>query len=161
MNMLVVSKIPNEPDGRTVTIGENTYDFAPNTRGHNVCEVEDKSHLSRFLAIDEGAAYELYDPDATKKAAATPKAAPARQKKGDPFSTQKDEILDDSAHVPSDAELMRDRDDSQDAKIELKGDAEKFGKMTRKQLEAAFKKRFGRKPSTQTENAAIIARLTA
>lgn len=159
--MIVQSLIPNEPDGRTIELGDVIYDFAPNAKKHNVCEVADKAHLSRLLSIDEGAAYVLYDPEAPKKPKA-PLAPAKRATRGDPFAKPKEELVGDNEPAPSDAQLARARDDADDAKIPVpKGEAAKFATMTRKQLDEAFKKRFGRLPDPKTENTRIIARLTS
>lgn len=49
-------------DGTQVKLDETDYDFQPNAANAHVCEVTDKEHIARLLAIPE--AYELYDPTA-------------------------------------------------------------------------------------------------
>lgn len=121
--MLIRRNCPNEPDGKTVELGGTKYHFKPDADGENVAEVVQKAHISRLLAIDEGEAYEIKDPSGPLKNDAPPvkpKAATAATKgKGpdDPFAKPVDEIVDDNAPVPTEAELARARDDSDDAKM--------------------------------------------
>lgn len=129
--MLIRRKCPNEPTGKTVELGDEKYHFKPDEDGDNVCEVTQKAHVSRLLAIDEGEGYEIKDP--TLKADAPPvkpKAAKAKSKgSGDPFAKAVDDIVDDTAPVPTEEELSRARDDSKDAQMKPdKRPAPKAGK---------------------------------
>jgi hypothetical protein len=64
--------VPNEPEGKVVTLGSTHYHFKPDGNGNNVADVEDKAHVSALTAIDEGRAYENLD---------APAPAPVKAKK--------------------------------------------------------------------------------
>lgn len=62
--MLIVSKIERQ-GGSRITVSGKTYDFEPNEKtGLHMCEVADKDHAARLLAISEG--FEAFDPDDVK-----------------------------------------------------------------------------------------------
>jgi hypothetical protein len=145
--VLVRSKSPNEPKGRSITMKDGTkYDFRPNSEGVNVCEVADKDHINHLCGnISEG-----YCPADPKLAA---ELEAARNKKtevveADPLAgTEK--VVDTTAEpVPEDpkpGEVARSGKD--------------YNGLTRKELEAEYEKSFGQKPHPQMKDATILKRL--
>lgn len=142
--MLIRSKIQNEPKGRRVDIGGVDYHFAPNARGDNVCDVTDKAHIQRFLSIVDG--YEIYDPDAQPSQPVAQPEAPVQA--GDPFAAPVTELTDDEP-VPTEEEMNASERKGAD-----------YNGMTRRQLEAAYEKKFGKRPHPAAKDDTILAKLT-
>lgn len=51
--MLIESKIRRK-NGTHVTMGEESYHFAPDATGRHVADVKDPDHIARLLSITEG-----------------------------------------------------------------------------------------------------------
>lgn len=67
--MLIESIIKRDPPTK-VRLGSSVYQFAVNSEGAHVCDVNDQTHLARLLSIPEG--YRLYMPGIPRQEA--PKA---------------------------------------------------------------------------------------
>ena len=129
----IVSIIPNEPKGRDVDLDGTIYQFRPETaHGPNVCEVTNPVHVAKLLAITEG-----YAPAGGVKKAVAP--VPADE---DPFAKTKD--------------VMEPDDEPQAPK---KTDQSQKNGLTRKQLEAAYKTKFDKKPPANMRDDTIAAKL--
>lgn len=127
--MKIISITKNEPEGRTVNLGGKDYFFAPTASGLNVCEVVDPAHIERFLSIPEG--YWSGEAVAPNKPAI---------------------VKDPPAPEPiegTDAPTM----------AAAKPAAGDFNGLTRKQLEAAYTKKFGRKPNPRAKDETLLASL--
>lgn len=111
--MKIRSINPNEPDGRKVDIDGVKYHFRPGADG-NVCEVGEKAHVKRFLAIPEG--YEVADESLTDKVTPTARVLPKRTGSDDPFAAPKTEMVD-KEHVPTDEELNNAQGDEGDKDV--------------------------------------------
>jgi hypothetical protein len=156
--MLIKLICPGELYVKTIELGERQYAFLPDKDGDNVCEVTEKAHLSRLLGIDDGESYSIKDP-ALATTAATVKPKKVEPKSADdPFANPKDEMVDNDP-VPTDEELARSRDDSEDDKLPEVKKGNEFNGLTRKQLEAAYKKKFGKAPPKSAKDATLVARL--
>lgn len=122
--------------GTQVTLGLTTYHFAPNDDGAHIAKVSDDEHAARFLEIPE--AYEVY----------TAKPPPVR-------------VLPDKQPVatvdipPKGAlgETMPPGTASGEAAGTTKP-------LTRKQLEKAYKAKFGKVPNARSKDETILAALT-
>lgn len=103
--MLIHCKIATKP--RAVDLGDKTYLFAANDEGAFVCEVTNRAHASKLLAISE--AYILYgaDEDEVEPEAEQPKQAAANA----PAEETTDED-DDEAEI--ERILSEDDDDFED-----------------------------------------------
>lgn len=49
-----IQSLIKRKNGSKILIGETTYDFQPDADGNHVCEVTDKAHIERLLAVTEG-----------------------------------------------------------------------------------------------------------
>lgn len=74
----IVRKVPNEPEGKTISLGETVYGFKPDANGENVCEVADKAHVAHLLALDDGRAYALHSSEVPAPKPPKPKAKKKR-----------------------------------------------------------------------------------
>jgi hypothetical protein len=136
--MKIRSISAREPEGRTVDIDSIEYHFLPDADGANVCDVQEKAHVARFLAIPEG--YEIHD--ASLKNTVTP--AP----KVDVASTSSDPL----AGTPV-VEEVSDSDVEQSDKAPTGPD---YNGMTRKQLEKAYAHKFGKPPNPRAKDETLL-----
>jgi hypothetical protein len=165
------SRIPNEPKGRTITLGNKSYPFKPNERGHNVCEVKDKAHAAHLLALDAGAAYERYDPenavdqkivtDAPRPAdTGTEPLRAASQGLDDPLATGTEKVdeVPDSENSVDDAEQTA-RLNAAARSNEQEGELERLTALPRKKLRAEYEAAYGKAAPKNWGDGAVIKKL--
>jgi hypothetical protein len=142
--VLLRSKIPNEPKGRTVKMADGTdYHFRPNAEGFNECHVTDEGHINRLLEIAEG--YEPADPELRAKLA--PKAVQVAAA-ADPLKGT-DKVVDTTKEpVPADTPPGQVARSGRD-----------YNGLTRNELEAEYEKTFGAKAHPNMKDSTILARL--
>lgn len=144
----ILSISPNDPpEGRHVTLGKTVYHFAPNERGHNVCEVTDQAHIDRLLSIPEG--YRRYEgkpvPPPQVPEIVKPLDLAKRKRKG---SAEPVEAGSAPANAPPTPQAKAPAPNN-------------YNGLTRKQLEAAYKKKFGKKPNSRAKDDTLVAQLSA
>jgi hypothetical protein len=49
-----IQSLIKRKNGSKILLGSTTYEFKPDAEGNHVCEVTDKAHIQRLLAITEG-----------------------------------------------------------------------------------------------------------
>lgn len=70
--MKILSLVKRE-GGTVVDIPPRKYHFLPNENGDHVCDVDDKDHIKKFLAVD---CYVLYEPGSSKDSLESENPAP-------------------------------------------------------------------------------------
>lgn len=149
------------------------YAFARNERGDLVCDVTDREHLAKLLAIPDG--YEIYDPDAPRAAPvvdAAPSLSEPAEQSGEPES---EEEVDE---VPEDGGASGNPHDIPDDPIPVpavaptpvevaavepqpeKPSGAHYNGLTRKQLEKAYTEKFNKKPHPRATDETLLEKLT-
>lgn len=85
--------------GTKVELDGLEYHFQPLEDGAHVANVEDKSHIDRFLSIPEG--YKLYHGSLTPTAAAVRVAPPGEDRKVAPVESRPEPLAGSSVHPQS------------------------------------------------------------
>jgi hypothetical protein len=175
--------------GTQVTIDDKTYNFQPNEEGRHVCDVSDKKHAQRFMAIPE--AYQLYDEDDDHELDLIPPSEPEKQTgeiddgqllgaeedgiqsddQDDTENETKDESQESSDESQDDTDqgdvnglIPEDKEETeddteQDESQEDSGQSEGYEGKTREELVAAYQEKFGSKPHHRWSDQKVIEKL--
>lgn len=137
---MLIECILKRPNGTEVDLGGVNYHFLPDAAGRHVCEVENEEHVARFLSISE--AYRWAKPLGGEK----PAEKPVEPVKAETKPAETPVVTAPAAESAGSAGGAAEPSGESTASSEGAG-GDEFDAMTREELDAAHKKRFGKAPN--------------